>query len=304
MKKTHTPPDPLPAPVLPPLDALKVAVIAARAGSFSAAAQSLGLTHGAVSRRVASVESWLGVPLFMRAGRGVTVTPEGQRLLRTTEQALDAIGRCAEQWRPHRGMQTVKLSVVPSFARLWLLPRLRTLQGDPADLRIELDIGHALADLQRGDVDLAVRYGASPGDGLDAQVLMRETLLPVAAPDLARSLGARPKAQALHRLPLIHDSDLRQWQRWFADAGLRVRPRTVDSRFEDYDLVLLAAEQGLGLALARLPLAQPWLDAGRLVPVAARSVDNPLVHHLVMRRDESREAVIEAARRLRRMAQS
>ncbi|MED5620233.1 LysR substrate-binding domain-containing protein [Ideonella sp. BN130291] len=289
-------------PSLPPLDGLRVAVLAARMGSFSAAAQSLGLTHGAVSRRVASVESWLGTPLFTRAGRGVTLTPEGQRLIRTAEQAMDAIGRCAEQWRPHRGLQTVKVSVVPSLARLWLLPRMRALQGEPADLRIDLDVEHSLADVQGGQVDLAIRYGSTPGEGLDACVLMRERLLPVASPELAGSLGARPKAAELHRLPLVHDSDLRQWQLWFADTGLRVRPRGLDRRFEDYDLVLLAAEQGLGVALARLPIAQAWLDAGRLVPVSTRRIDNPLAHQLVLRRGESREAVLEAARRLRRLA--
>lgn len=102
MKKTHTS---IPAlPPLPPLDSLKVAVIAARAGSFTAAAEALDLTHGAVSRRIASVENWLGTPLFERGGRGVSLTPAGSRLVRTAEQAIEAIAACAEQWRPHRGM--------------------------------------------------------------------------------------------------------------------------------------------------------------------------------------------------------
>jgi len=295
--KTHSSPA-LPLPALPPLDSLKVAVIAARAGSFTAAAESLNLTHGAVSRRIRAVENWLGTPLFERAGRGVSLTPEGLRLVRTAEQAIDAIAACAEQWRPHRGMQTVRLSVVPSFARLWLLPRIRRLQGEPQDLRIDLSVGHAPVDVAGGEADLALRYGRGSWPGLRSQLLMRERLQPVAAPEVANALGARVKPEALLRHPLIHDSDATQWRLWLAGAGLRFRPRSIDRRFEDYDLVLGAARAGLGIALARLPLAQPWLDDGSLVAVSSRAVDNPLAHFLVLRPDEDRAEVLRLQARL------
>lgn len=298
MKKTHntavvaTPPS-------PPMDSLKVAVVAARAGSFTAAADALGLTHGAVSRRVRSVENWLGTPLFERAGRGVALTPEGLRLVRTAEQAFDAIARCADQWRPHRGVQTVRLSVVPSFARLWLMPRMCVLQGEPQDLRIDLAIEHGLADVAGGAVDLAVRYGSGQWPGLRSHLLLQERLLPVAAPALADTLGARAKPDALLRLPLIHDSDASQWRLWLeAAGGPRFRPRSIDRRFEDYDLVLAAAEAGLGVALARLPLAQAWLDDGRLVAVSHRAVVNPHAHFIVQRPGEDREPVLRLQARL------
>jgi LysR family glycine cleavage system transcriptional activator len=291
-------------PTLPPLDSLRVAVTAARAGSFTAAAETLGLTHGAVSRRVAAVENWLGTPLFSRAGRGVTLTPEGQRVLRTAEQAMDTISRSAEQWRPHRGVQTVRLSVLPSFARLWLLPQMPALQGEPQDLRIELDIGHGLADVAGGAVDLAIRYGAGIARDVHATPLMHERLLPVAGAALAQQLGRRCRPDVLLGQPLIHDSDASQWRQWFAGVDLRFRPRTMDRRFEDYDLVLLAAVAGLGVALARLPMAQPWLDSGRLVPVAARAIVNPMAHHLVRRHGEDRDAVLLLAQRLASQAQA
>jgi LysR family glycine cleavage system transcriptional activator len=291
-----------PLPALPPLDSLKVAVLAARAGSFTAAADALGLTHGAVSRRVRSVESWLGTPLFERAGRGVTLTPAGLRLMRTAEQAIDAIARCAEQWRPHRGVQTVRLSVVPSFARLWVLPRLRALQGEPQDLRIELGIEHGLVDLPGGAVDLAVRYGRGTWPGVRSQLLLSERLQPVAAPALAQTLGSRAKPEALLRVPLIHDSDASQWRLWLAGGGHRFRPRSIDHRFEDYDVVLAAAEAGMGVALARLPLAQAWLDDGRLALVSPRAIANPLGHFIVQRPGEDREPVLRLHARLAALA--
>lgn len=296
MKKTHTS---IPAlPPLPPLDSLKVAVIAARAGSFTAAAEALDLTHGAVSRRIASVENWLGTPLFERGGRGVSLTPAGSRLVRTAEQAIEAIAACAEQWRPHRGMQTVRLSAVPSFARLWLLPRMPRLQGEPQDLRIDLSVEHGLVDVAGGEADLAVRYGKGHWPGVRSQLLFRERLQPVAAPSLAKSLGVRAKPDGLLRHPLIHDSDASQWRLWLAAADLPFRPRSMDRRFEDYDLVLAAARAGLGVAMARLPLAQPWLDDGSLVAVSTRMVENPLAHFVVLRADEDRAAVLRLQGRL------
>jgi LysR family glycine cleavage system transcriptional activator len=297
--------DVTPAPSSPPMDSLKVAVVAARTGSFTAAAEALGLTHGAVSRRVRSVENWLGTPLFERAGRGVALTPEGLRLVRTAEQAFDAIARCADQWRPHRGVQTVRLSVVPSFARLWLMPRMRVLQGEPQDLRIDLAIEHGLADVAGGAVNLAVRYGSGQWPGLRSHLLLQERLLPVAAPALADTLGARAKPDALLRLPLIHDSDASQWRLWLeAAGGPRFRPRSIDRRFEDYDLVLAAAEAGLGVALARLPLAQAWLDDGRLRAVSHRAVANPHAHFIVQRPGEDREPVLRLQARLAALVES
>jgi LysR family transcriptional regulator, glycine cleavage system transcriptional activator len=274
-------------------------VAAAGTGSFTAAAEELGLTHSAISRRIRAVEVWLGTPLFERHGRGVRLTPAGQRFARTVEQSFDSIVRAAEQWRPHRGVQSVRISVVPSFARLWLLPRLAALQGDPPDLFLDVGTEHQLADLREGGVDLAIRYGAGSWPELQATLLFREELFPVAAPALAARLGANADARAILGHPLIHDSDASQWRSWFAAAGVTYRPRTMDRRFEDYDLVLETAAAGVAVALLRLPLAGEWLRSGRLRRVARPSIANPAAHFAVVRRGEVRPPVQRLLTRLR-----
>src|SRR4051794_34815102 len=108
---------------LPPLEGLIAAAAAARSGSLTAAAEELGLTHSAVSRRIAAVEAWMGSELFERHGRGVRPTPAGYRLVRAGEEAFALIRAAAEPWRGPRGPRTLQLSVVPSFARMWLMPR-------------------------------------------------------------------------------------------------------------------------------------------------------------------------------------
>ncbi len=289
-------------PKLPALEALLAVLAAAESGSLTRAAESLGVTHGAVSRRVAAVEAWLGAQIFERHGRGVRQTPAGQRFTRQVRSALGAIEQTSERWRPRHGRATVRLSVVPSFAKLWLLPRLSALLENLPGVRVELAAEHRPVELNAGEADVVVRYGSGNWPGLHVRHLFSETLVPVGSPSLVESLGRDPSIEAIARCPLIHDSDTSQWRSWFADAGLPYRPRIDDRRFEDYDLVLAAAEGSLGLALLRVPLAEAWMKTGKLKPVSDRYQSNPSKHYVAYRRDENRAGVLSFVDELCRMA--
>ena len=285
------------SPNLPPLDGLSALLAAADSGSFTAAAAALGLTHGSVSRRISGLEAWLGTSLFERHGRGVRLTPAGQRFAAEARRALGGLSRSAEQWRPWRGRQTVRLSTVPSFARLWLLPRLARLERD--DIHVELAMDHRPIDLDARGADMAIRYGHGHWDGIEARLLFRETLVPAAAPGL--EIGADASPEALLRFPLLHDSDVSHWRAWLDAAGHSYRPRWQDRRFEDYDTVLAAAAAGLGIALLRRPYADREIVEGRLVPITDRALANPSAHFLCTRTGEQRAAVIELGERLARL---
>ena len=281
---------------LPPLDGLTALLAAAEEGSFSGASVRLGLTHGSVSRRIALLERWLGAPLFERHGRGVRLTPAGQRFAAETRRSLAGLSQSAEQWRPRRGRQTVRLSVVPSFARLWLLERINSIEG--SDLHVDLTLEHRAIDLDARDADIAIRYGRGSWTGVDARQLMAEALIPVSSPALRERLGSKPNADEILQQPLLHDSDISQWRGLLQRMGFTYRPRWQDRRFEDYDTVLTAAEAGLGLALLRLPLASDWLTTGRLVKVSDEVFQNPAGHFVCVRGGETRQAVLELRDRL------
>lgn len=271
---------------MPPIEGLTAVIEAHRTGSFSAAAEALGVTHGAISRRVHGVEHWLGTALFERHGRGVRPTPAGQRFIAEVGQALSSIRDSADRWRPRRDMPTVRISVVPSFARLWLIPRLPELQGVPPRVRIDPVVEHRIAELGDGGADLAVRYGRGRWPGVESQLLFGECLFPVAAPALAERLGGvQATAARIAQEALLHDSDTSQWRAWLAEAGIRFRAKAGDRRFEDYDMVLAAAEAGLGIALLRSPLADDRLRSGSLVRVSRTAIPNVAGHYLVNRRE-------------------
>ncbi|WP_245639650.1 LysR substrate-binding domain-containing protein [Paraburkholderia heleia] len=281
----------------PPLANLETVCLVAHAGSFSAAATASGITHGAISRRIAAVENWLGVPLFERHGRGVMLTPDGQRFVGQVVQAFDIIDGAADQWRTRQNARLVRMSVVSSFAQLWLFERLADLEAGPHSPKIQLDVGSRNADISGGEADLAIRYGRGHWPGLHAELLLPETLTPVAHPGVAAKLKTTGPGGILAH-PLLHDSDLTGWRTWF-QGQVSLKGRAHDRRFEDYTLVLSAAESGLGIALARLPLATAWLRQSKLVRLDRRTVASPLANYIVTAKQERRPEVLELIQWLR-----
>jgi DNA-binding transcriptional LysR family regulator len=280
-----------------PLDTLRAFETAARTGSFSAAAQSLNITHGAISRQIGKLERWLGQRLFDRRARGVELTPEGQRLFLRTAEALALIADSSDRWVEAKGSAVVRLASLPSVSGLWLMPRLRELENGEPKLRVELIIDHREGDLADEGLDLAFRCGRGTIPRRISVRLFEEHIYPIAAPDLAKEIGEGDPARLLNQ-PLIHDSDASGWRAWFAAQGLDYKPRRQDRRFEDYNLVLDSAAHGLGVALARPPLVQDRLAEGKVVAVDRRTVLNPVAYWLDRPEGKLRPAAAELARRI------
>ena len=253
----------------PPLRSLEVTVAVSLHGSLTGAAEALGLTHGAASRHVKATEDWLGLRLFERHGRGMRPTDDGARFLRQVERGLGAIEAAADRWHRRRGRHVVRIGVTPTFAELWLLERIPALEAGEPPLRIEIAAQAGFADLDRGEVDLVIRYTRELDPRAGPTLFLSETLYPVAAPELAARLGPAPDPEAILACPLLHDSDAAKWRAWCeAAAGRPFRPAARDRRFENYLLTLTAARAGLGVALGQRPIADA---AGRRArPGAAR----------------------------------
>jgi len=289
------------APPLPPLETLRAFDAAARTGSFSAAAERLNVTHGAISRQVAKLENWLGLKLFERGARGVGLTLEGQRLFHRTNEAFALIADNTDRWREQRGPAVVRLATIPSICALWLIPRLTALEKGEPKLRITLHVDIRQNDLEQEGIDLSIRCGRGVIPGRVSVRLFEENLFPIASPALAGTIdkgGGKGGAERLLAYPLIHDSDASGWRAWLGAQGIDYRPRPQDRRFEDYNLVLDAAAHGLGIALARPPLATGMIEAGRLAVVDKRTTLNPVAYWLDRPEGRIRPAAVELAGRI------
>ena len=282
---------------LPPLDTLYAFEVAARTGSFTAAAEKLNLTHGAISRQIAKLEDWLGFKVFERGARGVSLTVEGNRLFYRASEAFALIADNTDRWTEPRGAAVVRLASMPSISSLWLIPRLKSLErGDPP-LRIVLEIDIRQIDLGEEGIDLSMRCGRGGVAGRVSVQLFEELIFPIASPELAKVIG-RGAAERVLKHPLIHDSDASGWRSWLGAHGIDYRPRPQDRRFEDYNLVLDAAANGLGVALARPPLTERQLAAGRIASVDRRTVLNPVSYWMDRPEGRPRPAAAELARRI------
>jgi len=255
-----------------PLNTLTAFRAVAELQNLRAAAEALHLTHSAVSQQIRGLEDQLGFELFERRGRRVVLNPAGKALLGSVQNALALLddGVQAAAAAASGAAQRLRVTVLPSFAQRWLLPRMGRWRARHPGIALEIDSSQTLVDVQREGFHAAVRVGPGPWAGLESELMFEPPIsfIAVGSPSAARRLrGAQP--EALAREPLLGDKEL--WEGWFAAAGLRVKVTPV-AEFNDASLMLQAAEQNLGLAVARELLAADALREGRLVRLSPLSI--------------------------------
>jgi LysR family glycine cleavage system transcriptional activator len=249
-------------PVRPPsLRSVAAFEAAARHASFTRAADELNLTTGAISHAIKSLEARLGRALFERSGRRVVLTTHGQTLLARVRLSLGLL-RDAFDVAPWVARDRLIVTMLASVAKKYLVPRLGELEAALPGVVLDLRCSDALADLS-SEADIAIRFGPGAWSGVESRFLGEERLFPVASPDYrGGTLPASP--EALYGCDLIHHPES-NWRLWLDPLGLDADRLPVSLIVDDAGLVIDAAVQGLGVALARKHLVQDELRTGRLV---------------------------------------
>jgi len=246
------------------LDLIRGFVAVGRRMSITLAAQDLCLTQSAVSRQIHALEEQLGLKLLVRGHRSIAFTAEGERLFRSADGAVQQLQDVLGELRADGVQRPVMLSASIGFTGLWLLPRLSRLQALHPEVDLRVSANNRIVDLRHDGIDLAIRYTTAALAPAGATRLFGESLAPVVHP----ALGLRSMAEALRQVSLLEFDNPQhpflQWGDWLQAQGLgEARPKGF-LRFNQYDQVIQAALDGQGVALGRLELIQPLLDAGRL----------------------------------------
>ncbi|ENY73076.1 transcriptional regulator GcvA [Aeromonas diversa] len=281
---------------LPPLNALKAFEAAARHLSFTRAAEELFVTQAAISHQIKALEEYLGIKLFRRKNRSLLLTEEGQGYFLDIKDIFASIAEATEKLLARSAKGALTVSLQPSFAIQWLVPRLvRFSERHP-----DIDVRIKAVDLDEGsltdDVDVAIYYGRGNWPGLRADKLHTEYLIPVCSPMLLTGPKPLRTPEDLTRHTLLHDTSRRDWKAWFRQLGIDAPNVNQGPIFSHSTMVIQAAIHGQGVALGHSVLAQPELDAGRLICPFEQVLVSKNAFYLVCQEQQSEQGKIVAFR--------
>jgi LysR family glycine cleavage system transcriptional activator len=284
---------------LPPLNALRAFEAAARHLNFSRAADELAVTPGAVSQQIQNLEDYVGAALFKRTPKGLLLTDAAQTALPALREAFDRLAEAASLLTAAVDGRRLTITAPPSFAAKWLVPRLGAFERIHPQVDVWLSAGIELVDLTAGEVDLAIRYGGGRYPGLEVRRIVSEQVIPVISPALL-SENPLETPEDLAKHTLLHDGspDLDDscpdWAMWLAARGLRGVDGQRGPRFNQSSLVIEAAANGRGVALAKRTLAQSDIESGRLVAPLQITTDVDFAYYLVHPKAKGRLPQVKA----------
>ena len=294
-----------------PLNALRAFEAAARCLSFQAAAAQLHVTPAAVSHQVKHLEAYLGVKLFHRGNRTVELTSEGETLAASLSELFAQLDLALDRATAPTAAN-LRLSTMESFAAKWLAPRLHRFHRDFPDLKLRMETGNEHADVARGAIDVAIRYGAGSYTGVVTEHLMDAPVFPVCAHSLLND-ARRPlaKPEDLRHHTLLHDESatarpgVPDWSAWLKASGATRVDATRGPVFASIYLAQEAAVAGHGVALGVAPLVEEDLQRGRLVKPFELTLPNAYAFWIVRQRGTDKHPAIDAfCRWLRKEAES
>ncbi|MDR5837160.1 LysR substrate-binding domain-containing protein [Caballeronia sp. LZ034LL] len=266
---------------LPPLNALRLFECAARHRSFKLAAAELNVTPGAVSHGIGALEDMLGVELFVREPRGLSLSAAGELYLPYIAEAFSLIAIGTRSLPDRRNRRSISVTCAPTLAARWLVPRLGDFRARWPDIDVSIDTSRRQAGFPVDGFDFGLRLSRGPVDGAAWLRLFGERLVPLCSPACRATLSAGGDAPDLTRATLIHvDTASQDWQAWLDGAGMAGLDLRGGLRFDTVQLGFEAAAAGLGVVIGRLPLVERELTLGTLVRASEKVVETQTAYWL------------------------
>lgn len=276
---------------LPSIASLRALEALDRLGTATAVAEELSLTQSAVSRQLQTLETQMGVPLLIRDGRRMDLTPPARAYVAEVREALQQIAQASLRLRVQPRGGTLDLAILPTFGMRWLVPRLADFARQHPDVTINMATRLAPFNFATQPFDAALHYGDADWSGTDHLLLRGETVVAVCAPDLIRN---RPLSRAADLLgvPLLHiETRPRAWAEWFAAHDVRDAVPT-GTLYDQFSTITQAALHGLGVALLPEYLAAQDLAAGRLIMAYGAPTRMQGSYYLVWPRAKAQDAAL------------
>lgn len=270
-----------------PLNALRAFDAAARHLSFKKAAEEISVTPAAISQQIRSLEEYLDVKLFIRDKHQLKLTTQAELSLLSLEKAFESFEEAVNILQESDKDNDLRLSLSPSFASKWLIPRLGRFHDRHDDITVRVSASMELINFKNTDFDLSVRYGRGNYPGLYVEELMKEEIFPVCSPDLLSGETSIKTYEDLRNVTLIHDDSSLEdescpkWNMWLKAVGVTLPNDSKRQHFNTTQLTLEAAIAGRGVALAKGTIAKGDLEKGNLVRLFARALPVDFAYYIV-----------------------
>jgi len=286
---------------IPSLASLRAFEATARLHSFSKAARELNVTHAAIAQHVRSLESYFSETLAVRNGRGMAVTAKGAALANSLQSGFSTIADGVENLRRFSENRPLNISLTPTFAANWLMPRIGEFWGQHPDITVNLNPSIHLTDLAQDGIDMAIRYGRGNWQGLHSEVLTSGDYVVVVRPDLIKGRNYTC-FQDLMDIPWLLENHLTERKTLLENEGINLETAKV-SMLNTNELVLSALRAGLGMSSQPLALVEKEIEAGNLTKVCALKADG-LGYYMVTRKGRETPALLLFQKWLRRVAKT
>ena len=279
---------------LPNLTALRAFEAAARHQNFSRAADEIHVTHGAISHQVRALEEELGVQLFTRHGKRISLTEHGQQFALALRKSLLDIAVATDAVKSDSRHRRLTISSLASFAARWLSPRLGRFIEQYPDIEVRLQSSTHLTDFTREEVDVAIRFGAGNYPGLSEELVMDDYYYPVASPRF--NAGRLPSTPHDFARGSLLRCEMEPWLPWFRAAQVDLPEPTAGIIFQDATMLIRAAIDCQGIALVRHPMAASDVLSGDLVRLFDATVKSPSSYYFVCPPSALQKSQVQAFR--------
>lgn len=277
------------------LNALRAFECAGRLSSFSKAAKELNVTHSTISHHISGLEQALGVELFLRQNRRVVLTPAGEKLHPVLETSFDEISAAITAVRKNDASAPLKVTVTPSFANKWLIPRLSDFRTSHPDIEVQLQTSLSLSEFNHHGLSVGVRAGKGEWPNLKSELLMPLHMTPLCSPKILEGRDIPRTLDVLRDFTLIHadvspDTGIdSEWGAWLGAVGADDMDFKRGLSFHDPGLALQAAIDGLGIAMGYVELAEIDIAQGRLVRLFEDEFKHPWSYYIVVPKNQVEE---------------
>ena len=281
---------------LPPLNSLKCFEAAGRLLSFTEAAKELNVTQAAISHQIKVIEEFLGVSLFDRYPRRLSLTEQGRTLLPEVIEAFDRVSLAVTAIGRERYSNVLSVRLAPSFAAKWLSPRLKHFWLQYPEIDLRLFHAHPAVDFEREEIDIAVTYGKGDWTGVVVDKLLSLDFFPVCSPSFLQTDKPLTDINNLRYYALLHDANYECWRDWLALAGVEGVDAGHGTVIDDTNVLIQAAMDGQGIALGSTTFVEDLLESGRLVKPFDISLRNEFAYYVVYPESHLKNPAVRAFR--------